>query len=204
MSFKIEKIHCRYRSDALAHGSHYLNDSYEGIGSGLYASVFSIPNSDMVLKVINGNDKGYMSYLKVIQGLGNDTLAYMPKIHRVIEISYDEVDDGHYHEGPNVAYQLIWLEKLNQPKKFRYDGWDVCEWAPHRLDPTVTRFVRKLKDIMGKIKEGGPLPRLRQKHWDMIAMLELVKETHRHDYLDLHSGNVMARGKQFVITDPAS
>ena len=170
------------------------------IGSGLYAKVYATPDPAVVLKVIKYSDPGYMAYLKVMKGLG-EQMRYMPKILRVVEFRYrKDVPE----EEPPICGQLIWLEKLSTPRLPRYDGTGLDMYPGNDLlDPPVTRFVDKIRIIIRRIREGEKVY-LRPVHQDLIAMLELVLEVGKSNTLDLHSWNVMVRGKQFIITDPLS
>ena len=201
--FETEVITFDTREECLAE-QEAICQGLRNIGSGLYAMVYATPDPAVVLKVIKYSDPGYMAYLEVMKRLG-EQMRYMPKILRVVEFRYRK---DVLEEEPPIRGQLIWLEKLSTPRLTRYDGTGLESYPGNDLlDPPVKRFVDKIKIIIRRIRQGEKVY-LRPVHQDLIAMLELVLEVGKSSSssgwsrLDLHSWNVMVRGKQFIITDP--
>lgn len=182
-----------------------LVDDIPQIGNGCYARVYAEEKSKTVVKVIDGEDLGYLAYLKVIQGLGEQAGPYAVRVQHVRTYQFTtpmgEWDQETSVATPRISHTIVWLEKLKQPMKERYDGERATSWDSHPKDPAAKRFTDAIGRIMKRIEEGFPVT-MRKKHWDLIALLNLIQEERGKTYLDLHHGNVMLRNGHFVITDP--
>lgn len=196
MSFKIEEVVFPTAGHALA-AKDALTLRLEEIGSGLYARVFELPDSDMVLKVSREDDKGYIAYLRVLNELEFDS-PYVPKIEKVLV--YGNMLFGSMFEP---MFYLTYMEKLVPCKKTRYDGEEVCSYLSNSQDPSMKRWVDRFSRMADHSFEFGTKYKLNPRHHDLIALITLAKETSKkHCTFDLHYGNVMRRGRQIVLTDP--
>lgn len=176
----------------------------ESTWHGSFATVYDL--DDRVLKVSGGDDLGFLSYLETMMAL-NVSNRHLPVIHEVIQ--YRLTDEArkkvsmYKHQERIITY----MEKLKQPPKFLrrvytargnlLKTWwpPVMKWAE-----IVTEHVHA--DIGEKFKD------LSLEHQEAIVLLKIAHEHYQHKYprdyhkFDLHAGNVLARGKTFVITDP--
>ena len=75
------------------------------IGTGLYAHVYDA--GDHAVKIATGREIGYLSFLKVIDGVG-DEFSWLPKIHSVVHY---KTTGTHPCANPEDLY-VIRMEKL--------------------------------------------------------------------------------------------
>jgi hypothetical protein len=146
------------------------------LAGGAYASVFKKPKAKTVIKVARG-DRAYTAYVKAI--LNHQDNPFFPKITKATE----------YRTG-RERYLVVELEKLKPGRGYL---WDICstirsacqEPFEAGVQQLTTRFNTKEKhhlEVMHKVLN---------KLWDKYC-------------IDMHNGNIMFRGKQVVVTDPAA
>ena len=196
----------------------YLESSYENagavariehaegltkVGSGLYSQVFTSDDTPYVVKVMRGHDLGYLSYVKMVTELGDS--PYLPKIQRIIHYRFrDDAYEVCDKRGNTTkdAY-VFYMEKLEQPPRRGRCGIDWSDDRPHTVDRFSTTLSRLVNDALARELDWS---KLRPKHQDLVALIALAYEQMPYsDYgqvVDIHGGNVMKRGKHFVVTDP--
>lgn len=177
----------------------YPEPTYTMIGTGCYAKVLlDTERPTEVLKVVSGGDNGYLSWLEIIQQLGNNN-PYLPRIYDITCYRWDADHDG---------YNPIWGRARTTPGLGPGDRWVIrmerlnkvqvgkrSEWKRH-----ATMYGYKLEDI---VRRRRPIPDMRNKdREEMLYMLRICYEGNRTGF-DLHDANYMIRkGGQVVITDP--
>ena len=189
------KAHPIYR---LAQQSHSLfdlegklqNTDYQKLklGSGLYATVFAKPGSDVVYKFFDSNDKGYLNYLDYIKQ--NQSNPHVPKIiGRLIPLDFSK-RQGVSTKSPMNVY-LIKLERLsplnlNNPKHVKiYQNIVALFNAFTSNSPQSTQFIQRMEKSSPKLV-------------DVVADIGDITNGEP----DIHDGNVMFRKDGTpVITD---
>jgi len=146
------------------------------LGSGCFGLV--IDGGDCAIKFCRASDDGYRAFLDLCEGHPND---WLPRIYWTKLLPNDIL--------------AVAMEKL---EPVEYNG-DYHDGVPH----DDYRVLRRL--MKGSKREA------RRANRDLVATIDLmktqVKELEMSDesiYIsdDMHSGNVMLRGEQLVITDP--
>lgn len=192
MNFEVETRYFNNRDDIDEAAGKY-SDGLSMLGEGMYAQVFGSNQTPYVIKIMSVNDIGYAAWMKVIAEFGHE-IAYMPKIHHVIQLKLS--NPGSVGRPSNVEKIIICMEKLVHPKR---NCDDNNRWF------TIDRYCSKLKELLYEAQHERLIyQRLRPKHRDLITVLMLAKELSGCDRFDLHSANIMKRGKQYVVTDPIS
>lgn len=172
----------------------------ECIGSGLYANVYSNDTIDIVVKITSGNDLGYLAYIKAITAFELNN-SYIPRILKVIHYRYadDSPERGTVRDGigRNDRF-VITMEKLDSPMRDNNSSHGKCR--------KFNDFVDNFSGIMRNIAYGEKVDwsKYSKKHQEVFALLEIARESIGARWYDLHTGNIMMRGSQFVITDPIS
>lgn len=170
---------------------------------GAYASVYDL--GDRVMKVSNGDDLGYLSYLETMSELKINN-RHLPVIY---EVDYYRLTDEARKECRMYRHTekiVTYMEKLKQPPKKARRTYDKsgdlikCSWpAVHNWTAALGRYVDWLKK---------PYSHLSLEHQELIVLLRIAEEHYATKYpqdygrFDLHSGNAMLRGKTIVVTDP--
>ena len=162
----------------------------EKIGSGLYGKVYSSDLTPYVVKVFRGMDIGYMKLLEFRKIL-NIHNRFLPRVYDVVFYRHLE-EDGSVSEDANLHTGVVKMEKLKHRRD--YQVWDG-KFA------TLARFlgskIQHPEDYNGfhnpEFEETAALIRL--------VYEETIKEDDTMSY-DIHSGNIMLRKGQIVITDP--
>lgn len=174
------------------------------ISKGCYSTVYSSDDTPYIVKIMRGGDAGYLAYMKVIQQLGDS--PYCPRIQRVVCYRYQAKHYISHMDSPgesNHDYYAIYMEKLEQPPRYRWDGPDGSN-RNFTLDKFVGRLARLVSSAYA-LREEFDWMAHKPKHRDLIALLVLAREQTSPNYcvcFDIHSGNVMKRGRQYVVTDP--
>ena len=159
------------------------------IGGGLYAEVYGLPGTDWVVKATRG-DTSYIKFLHFVRQL---PCELFPHIYDHFEIT---PEDGY-------LWTVTVLEKLDNLRT-RNDANTLAN---------VAHFVASKSMSKGsQYFWWGDEPDQSSLSGDFLAACELLgeyaaevnKTAARHLNLDLHSGNIMLRGEQMVITDPFS
>jgi hypothetical protein len=162
----------------------------------VYGRVYSNNEINYAVKIGSGGDMGYRSYVKIVAHFHEDC-KYLPKISRAILYRHEDS----YYEGRNRKpgedsddVFVVYMEKLKHPRTPGYGTGG----AP------INRFTYKLSEMLRTHIWSGTLDwsKLRPVHRDLLTILLLAREHREGNGFDIHFQNVMARGKQFVITDP--
>lgn len=157
---------------------------YRCIGTGAFAAVYSRPGDDVVIKIgSDGEDDPWLHYAHACKS-----------------------------SKPNP-----WLPKINKVALFNVttsNGWDEQYYVAEieRLKPITTsrkrihREVLEGLDSVWDIAERSSLKAMRLLGMDdnlveAFRVITMVQDR-TNGSRDIHSGNVMLRGDQFVITDP--
>lgn len=202
MSLKIETVILEDNIDSRRVAILNHATGFERLGGGKHAEVFSSPDTPYVVKVMSGVDRGYLSYLETVSHQHRST-PYAPIVYRVIHYRFEDEFYGNM-SGWKPGYTpydkfVFYLEKLSQPTR--------REWATKGNRYSVDRFAKKLDYLMIDAQHGGfNWLSLKPKHQKLISvLLDAGKRAWMDDdtiLFDLHAGNVMKRGKQYVVTDP--
>jgi hypothetical protein len=205
---------------------------YEQLGYGVYAKVFARQDEPFVLKIFNGLDMAYISYLKLITRVRN---PHFP----VVKGKPVKVNDEYWAvrlerlepiEGMNNDLHMYVKEYVINYQKLASleDEYYTKTTADQRARNGITDDDRRILDQLGEIPDdwrsykGRVNPNdkflspmiagLRErvvtfeKHFpDLAEALRLIEKYVLQGMPpDLHSENVMQRGSVFVITDPSS
>lgn len=172
------------------------------LGGGSFANVFQHPTlPDVVVKLLVENDWGYEQYVKFSQK--NPANKYVPKILQVVNA--DQAFDKK-HEADVENLRLIFMEKL-QPA---LDD-DYLEFAN---DCSATLYLKgnanfaRMDSAINYMNSVSTWVQLstQKKDPQLAALAQFIVKTRgkRGAALDMHSGNIMMRGNQVVVTDPFS
>jgi hypothetical protein len=179
-------------------------NNMEELGSGLYSTVYGGNDTPYVVKIMRGADGGYITYINVAAEIAQDC-AYVPKVIRKVlyRLADEEYGPDERPGHSNRDYYAIYLERLQQPCRYNY-----CNKIPKQ---TLDRFASRLNSIVYDAynePDSFNWDNHKPKHRDLIALLVLVRiEAQKVGGvdsvgLDLHAGNIMKRGRQYVVTDP--
>lgn len=149
------------------------------IGYGCYASVYASKKSKTVYKIgmCDSNRRGYLSYVEAIIKLKTHN-PYTPVIYNYWEL---------WAPGSESVF-VIEMERLKELPE-RYAG---------EIADELKRLVYKEKDETVALNMIGiDLPKTIVQVKNIIVKLVDGRSSN-----DIHSGNIMRRGKQIVITDP--
>ena len=153
------------------------------IGDGLYAGVFMrSPEDNQVIKIFDTTDTGYKRYLDFV--LKNKTNIHVPVIKG-------------YPVPFLKKYTIVRMEKLRP-----YSNSSEYDQNIFTIIISLVRDIHsgktnpKPSDLKKSIKE------FKKSFPTIMPVLELLAKN--YDSLDLHSKNIMFRGKIPVITDPFS
>jgi len=187
---------------------HTHQSGVEWLAEGAYAVVYSLAqNPNEVMKVSGGDDQGYLNFLKTM-----DTLAisnpYLPVIHEAIHFRLTDAlrkENGMWQHKERI---VTYMEKLSQPPKLIRRDYDKHGHLVRTSWPPVKTWASWVSNyVHGDVRH---IKELKLVHQELIVLLKIALEFHTAEVekfkgygkLDLHAGNVMCRGKQFVVTDP--
>lgn len=164
------------------------NAGFCHIGGGLYAEVYGLPGADWVVKATRG-DIAYTKFLHFVRQL---PCELFPHIYDHFEIG---TENGYF-------WTVTVLEKLENLRT-RQDANTLAN---------VAHYTASMSMSKGEYFWWGDKPDTSVLSGDFQAACELLGEyaaevnqtAKRGINLDLHSGNIMLRGEQMVITDPFS
>jgi len=169
----------------MQHFLDYLKEKgYVPLGSGAFAAVFTHPNINYAIKIFR-NDPSYLKFINYCdKNKGN---PHLPKFRG----KPMTVDKEHY---------CIRMELLNKIPPNLSAVRSIDEF-----DMYLKWYKKPIKDFLKKMKKENPIifnffqsqPGLLETLEDIIKLISSKEET-----LDLHSDNLMMRGKDVVITDP--
>lgn len=163
----------------------------KSLGSGGFGQVFQHPTMpNVVVKLIHNDDPGYMKYVKFCTGPGKGN-PYCPKILQVVEAK--DAFDTSKRIGEDLAnLSLVFMEKLKPIELQQY-----------------RKFVEQMQALMGfpdylSDRVGWLRLSKQTKDKDLAKVAKFIYTTSADTDIDMHKGNVMKRGQQWVITDPFS
>lgn len=147
---------------------------WKSLGSGSYGDVYGKPGVDYVLKVFNADDHAYRDYLDLIARYDN---PHFPVIKgKLVKIT------------PQIY--AVRLEKLSPYRRISIDGLG--------LSYIIQLYLRFGDVSTSAIADAfDAYPRLRE-------CLDLIRVNLSNHSMDVNPENVMMRGDELVITDPAS
>lgn len=149
----------------------------ERLGSGSYATVYSKPKSNTVIKVGSDNEDGWIRYAAELVK-NKKKFAKNPYLPKIKSLKF------YYNEKKDFFFYVAKIEKLKDLDTATDRAYDVTKVLEHMMD-NCGISARNMLPIDDKLKEA------------MNFILSLGLDT------DIHSGNVMIRGKkQLVFTDP--
>jgi hypothetical protein len=163
----------------------------KSLGDGSFAEVFQHPTMpNVVVKLLYEDDPGYLKYLKFCQGKGKGN-PYCPKILQVVQAK--DAFDITTRIGENLPnLHLVFMEKLKPINNTQYASFVALlhKSSGMRLSPEDRELWFHLsRQIIDK---------------DLAVVARFIYATSAKEDLDMHTGNVMKRGTQWVITDPFS
>lgn len=177
-----------------------FGQTMELIGSGYYADVYQHPtNPNFVIKVSNSLFKldKWCLFADAVKDLD---LPWFPKI---------------LHTNTDGKCVIAVIEKLS---KFYHSADQIigCKEVDSELDEIYDTLINHIvvnnymhehsaiKMYRALMANGASAEHIRQ-HWDMLRscyqLFASMYSQHKFDE-DIHTNNVMLRGRQFVITDP--
>lgn len=163
------------------------------LGSGIYGIVFDKPNSNYVYKVFNISDKGYIKYLKFLEMYKDN--PHVPKIlGKPIRIKL-------LNNKRLADLMFVKLEKLKELPVENHTQFKIVQTinlAIRIINDFNNGKISSLDDFSSIIDDFNIYEREYPELVDLIQNLHLISEND----IDLHSGNIMLRGKVPVITDP--
>lgn len=151
---------------------------YEKIKSGSFSDVYKHPAKSYVLKLFKNIDYGYIEYIGIVKNIKN---KHFPRIiGNIVKI--------------NTVYSAIRIELLTpfDNNKFFYD---MLDYYMRSLSSSRSSFKLRKKQAKENIKQ---YPELKEA-CDIIA--SLIKSNKKYS-LDIHDGNIMMRGNDYVLIDP--
>lgn len=163
------------------------------LGSGLYGVVFEKPNTNFVYKLFDAHDDGYLKFLKFV--LKNQNNKHVPKVMgQPIRLDFDNRGSG---KGVNINAYIVKLERLEETNLSN----------PHHAEQY--KLVMGIISSLEKIRLNDPmrsgamnyLNKIETQYPDLVNILEDINDLSPSE-MDMHSGNVMMRGNDIVITDP--
>lgn len=150
-------------------------------GNGFFATVFIHPSKDYVLKIFY-KDSGYKIYAKIIAAYQHN--AHVPKLR------------GKLHMLAKDVY-VIRMERL-QPLAREHDPI-LKQYADPYLDPLMGGTAGPcVEDVFS----SGNREFLADRWPDLYDLMNVISSKSPSNWDDMHSLNVMKRGKILVITDP--
>lgn len=187
-NIKVEKQNIREFLESL--GFEYLN-------SGGFASTYKGKNS--VLRIFE-DDKGYEQYVNFIKSVPSKFKQFVPKVTSVKAYPY------------NTDVKFIKIELLEEPENTPYE--DIISYTAEFL-AFIPKQINDFNQINNLNKIENIFKTFEKKYLDFFndykkyidfSLLEflfyLKKQTPKYIYWDIGPGNIMMRGKQFVVTDP--
>lgn len=164
----------------------------EAIGSGAYATVYSIPKTDKVIKVVSEEDTEYYSFIKRLSKQKHPN-PLLPTIYNVVR----------FKEPRKFWKMVVIMERLQDLTDL------MSEDAADELAGTVELMLRSAWENRKRKRSNKDFG---------VGVAMLYSDPKLHDYFkqaavvigdpdsyDIHSGNIMVRNKsQLVLTDPVS
>ncbi len=204
MSFEIRTVYVDTpRELAIAKGACMGNREIYATGN--FAKLYK-HGDDQIMKISGGDDLGFLEYLKTIAGLGISN-RYLPEVTEVIHYRFPDKVRASTSWFMNWEFIVTYMEKLKQPPKFGRCTYDERGNLLQIRGTPVQKFAERLRSyIEGPVEN---ISKLRLEHQELVVLLKIAYEGHLnsstpngYQNLDLHAGNVMQRGKGFVVTDP--
>lgn len=170
---------------------------------GAYAQVWDL--GDQVMKVSGGDDMGYLSFLETMAEL-DIANPYLPVIY---SSTYYRLTDAARQECfmyRNRERIVTFMEKLDQPPKMRRNVWSEKGHLVKSDEPPVKHWALAVSKYL--CSNTSAMAHLSLEHQELIVLLKIAYEHYKEKYpkdfgrYDMHGGNVLVRGRQFVVTDP--
>jgi hypothetical protein len=170
---------------------------YRRLGKGNYATVWARPDDDYVVKLFAVRDSAYLAYLEWAKTLD---VPWVPKLKSgriwklgsflAVRLERLESAPGRLIEIMNmIDERLTHADPDHQAEQLRNED-------PRRVPKLQAQYAYSAK-LLRQYEKAQP---------EMVAALRAIyawcKDKRFHP--DIHSGNVMMRGKQFVLVDPVS
>jgi hypothetical protein len=159
--------------------------NYKMLGKGCFAAVYAPPKSDFVVKVGRNMEDGWLNYAADLQTSAHKLSGnkWIPTVHSVEIYEYpDDASTDYYYVA--VMERLVPLKDNKATDGFAYALQEVV-----RIVRDYGKQGVKLFDLIGIDKS-------------LVDVLKLICKHQTYKDIDIHNGNVMKRGTQFVITDP--
>lgn len=159
---------------------------FKPLNSGSYATVYGAKGHDKVYKIgrVADNERGYLKYLRALHKMRKHN-PFTPKIY-----SWWTFTDGR-NTSNNVF--VITMERLVE-----FDSDDAYEVSD--MLEGIIRSKRDNKSNTGAERLGVEIKMPAKLNRVVTIIADLLDNTDARS--DIHTGNIMLRGNQVVITDP--
>ncbi len=158
------------------------------LGSGLYAEVYQLPKSKNVVKVFS-HDVAYLEYLTTITKYQQN--PFFPRIKKIVT----------YTATKKHKYTVVEMEALQERDNDR--TWNLCGNLEDTLCSVDDEDDSSRHGIEWGVKKMSRMFKTaKKKH--LREVVTIMSDLFRMHGSDLHTGNVLFRGKQLVITDPVA
>lgn len=155
---------------------------FRQIGSGMYAEVYGSAKYKHVYKIGDyDEDDGYIRFLREMRKLPKHN-PYFPVIYGM----------RIFQNGENSCYVVAMERLVEIPHKHRFAAEMIVDIIEDLFFNRKQTFPQAL-ELLGV---GFKIPP------DILTALGVIKKANRKDGYDIHTGNIMLRGSQLVITDP--
>lgn len=160
-------------------------EKYKCIGSGSFANVYARKGENQVLKIGNNPDDPWVRFAhKALVLYKTRPNPWLPVIHDIAFFEKEPIKGQRYGD----TYYVATMERLTRVPETEFSDSKANYIATLTDNMDYRAAIHVLKAI-----GVDPL---------FIEAMKLVSKLCLHGYVDLHSGNIMMRGKQLVITDP--
>jgi hypothetical protein len=187
------------------------------LGSGAFSSVFQHPvYHNVVVKVVRRPDPKYMRYVEWCMRQGT-TNPWVPWIIGVAPIELEK--EHHPPFGDPVRTTDTHIRRL---PRFQITGGKTYVVFMQKMKKASKRDIKAALDYIGSTMDPqdakdigiwnlSSFNVLDADDWKIIArstndpqLRAFAQRAARYNYDDIHSGNVMMRGKQLVFVDPVA
>lgn len=162
------------------------NMGYRCIGTGAFAAVYARPGDDVVIKVgREGEADPWVHYAHAVRSSKRN--PWLPEVNKVALFHCSTVTQCDH----SARYYVAEIERLKPINTGR-----------NRDHRDILSGLESVWDIVNDVSERALAAFGLNR--DLTAAFSLISKVQRQtrSSRDIHSGNVMLRGEQFVITDP--
>lgn len=157
-------------------------EGYKKLGRGSFALVMGKPGADTVIKISYNESDPWPVYAETIRKSKLSDNPWLPKVFSIKRFE-DEFGD---------SYHVAEMERLRPLKSNRQSS----------------QMVDTIEGMWNSVTNSNKmaLAFIDRQFVAAVKLIDKVIDKHNDDYneawLDLHTGNIMRRGDQYVFTDP--